>query len=246
MSASERYARAWEGYWAESKGEPGEPFWDADATLTAAPHTELFAPHVDRTLPVVDLGCGNGTQTRYLAGHFPRAVGVDLSASAVAHARRADRDAVAEFEQLDLADLVGVRRLGDRLGEANVYMRAVLHQSDPADRAPVAAAVALVLGRRGRGFVVEPTAAAKAVLQQVADGPDGPPERLRQVRKHRLRPAEVAPGELPALLGGAGLAILDQGETGLAMSQRHPDGTRVALPAQWFVVAAAGGSRPGG
>ncbi|MFB7668705.1 class I SAM-dependent methyltransferase [Kitasatospora sp. NPDC056138] len=245
MSASERYVRAWEGFWAENTGEPGEPFWDADATLTAAPHTALLAAHADRMLPIVDLGCGNGTQTRYLAGHFPRAVGVDLSASAVAHARRVDRDAVAEFEQLDLTDLVGVRRLGDRLGEANVYLRAVLHQSDPADRAPVAAAAALLLGRRGRGFVVEPTAAAKAVLQQVAERPGGPPDKLRQVRKHRLRPAEVAPGELPELLRGAALEILDQGETDLAMSERHPDGTRVALPAHWFVVAAVGGSRPG-
>ncbi|MEE1821897.1 class I SAM-dependent methyltransferase [Streptomyces sp. BE20] len=245
MSASERYVRAWEGFWAENTGEPGEPFWDADATLTAAPHIALFAAHVDRTLTIVDLGCGNGTQTRYLAGHFPRAVGVDLSAAAVAHARRADRDAVAEFEQLDLTDLEGVRRLGDRIGEANVYLRAVLHQSDPDDRVPVAEAVALLLGRRGRGFVVEPTAAAKAVLQQVAERPGGPPEKLRQVRKHQLRPAEVASGELPELLNEAGLEILDQGESDLAMSERHPDGTRVALPAHWFVVAVAGAVRPG-
>ncbi|MFJ1707076.1 class I SAM-dependent methyltransferase [Kitasatospora sp. NPDC088346] len=240
MGVSERYVRAWEGFWAECTGEPGEAFWDADATLTAAPHTALLAAHADRTLPIVDLGCGNGTQTRYLAGYFPRAVGVDLSAAAVAHARRTDGDAVAEFEQLDLTDLVAVRRLGDRLGESNAYLRAVLHQSDPADRAPVAAAVALLLGRRGRGFVVEPTAAAKAVLHQVAERPGGPPEKLRRVRRHQLRPAEVASDELPALLYGAGLEILDQGETGLAMSERHPDGTRVALPARWFVVAAAG------
>ncbi len=241
MSTSERYVRAWEGFWAESTGEPGEPFWDADPTLTAAPHTALLAAHVDRALPIVDLGCGNGTQTRYLAERFPRAVGVDLSASAVAHARRADHDAVAEFEQLDLTDLVEVRRLGERLGEANVYLRAVLHQSDPGDRAPVAAAVALLLGRRGRGFVVEPTAAARTVLQQVAERPGGPPEKLRQVRKHQLRPAEVAPGEVQELLRGAGLEILERGESDLAMSEHHPDGTRVALPAHWFVVAVAGG-----
>ncbi|GAA1236616.1 class I SAM-dependent methyltransferase [Kitasatospora nipponensis] len=246
MGASERYVRAWEGFWAENTGEPGEAFWDADATLTAAPHTALLAAHADRTLPIVDLGCGNGTQTRYLAGHFPRAVGVDLSASAVAHARRADRDAVAEFEQLDLTDLVAVRRLSERLGEVNVYLRAVLHQSDPGDRVPVATAVALLLGRRGRGLVVEPTAAAKAVLQEVAEQPGGPPHRLRQVRKHQLRPAEVAPGELPELLRGVALEILDQGESDLAMSEHHPDGARVALPAQWFVVGAAAGRGSGG
>ncbi|OPC79686.1 SAM-dependent methyltransferase [Embleya scabrispora] len=243
MSTSERYMRAWEGFWAENTGEPGEAFWDADAALTAAPHIELFAAHVDPTLPIVDLGCGNGTQTRYLAGRFPRAMGVDLSPSAVAHARRADRDAVAEFEQLDLTEPAGVRGLRDRLGEANVYLRAVLHQSDPADRAAVAAAVALLLGRRGRGFVVEPTAAAKEVLQKVAERPGGAPEKLRRVREHDLRPAEVAPGELPDLLRGAGLEILDRGRTDLVMSERHPDLSPVVLPAEWFVVAVAEGTR---
>ncbi|MGW9206199.1 class I SAM-dependent methyltransferase [Embleya sp. NPDC055664] len=246
MGTSERYMRAWEGFWAENTGEPGAAFWDADAALTAAPHTELLAAHADPTLPIVDLGCGNGTQTRYLAGQFPRAVGVDLSPSAVAHARRADRDAVAEFEQLDLTDLAEVRGLGDRLGEANVYLRAVLHQSDPADRAPVATAVALLLGRRGRGFVIEPTAAAKEVLRQVAERPGGTPEKLRQVRKHNLRPAEVAPGELPDLLRGAGLEILDQGRTDLVMSERHPDLSPVTLPADWFVVAVTEDGRPVG
>ncbi|MCX5208145.1 hypothetical protein OG689_02275 [Kitasatospora sp. NBC_00240] len=42
------------------------------------------------------------------------------------------------------------------------------------------------------------------------------------------------------------MEILDQGGTDLAMSERHPDGTRMALPAQWFVVAAVEDGRPGG
>ncbi|MFJ1756334.1 methyltransferase domain-containing protein [Kitasatospora sp. NPDC088134] len=237
MSASEQQVSAWEGYWAENTGEPGGPFWDADPQQSAVPHLALLAPYVDRTLPIVDLGCGNGTQTRHLARHFPRAIGVDLAHAAVAHARREDRDGVAEFEQLDLADPLAVARLGARLGGANVYQRAVLHQSDPADRAAVAAAVRPLLGRRGRGFVIEPTAAARPVMARVAARPGGPPERLLQVRRHRMSPAALAPGELPALLRGAGLDVLAEGECGLAMAERHPDGTPVTLPAHWFVVA---------
>lgn len=82
----------------------------------------------------MDLGCGNGTQTRYLATRFARAVGVDLSDAAIDHARRATAGPSAEFEQLDLTDTDAVRDLHGRLGDSNVYMRAVIHQSEPAAR----------------------------------------------------------------------------------------------------------------
>ena len=236
MGLSGRYVSSWDGFWTESSGEPGAPFWDADAESTGRPHLELLAPFADPGLPIVDLGCGNGTQTRYLAGRFPRAVGVDLSAAAVAHARRVDTASVAEFEVLNLADLAAVELLHERLGDANIYMRAVLHQSDPGDRAAIAAAVALLLGGRGSGFVVEPTAEAKSVLQRVAQQLGGPSERMRQVQEHGLRPAEVADGEIRERLSAAGLGIAAEGTTELAMADHLADGTRIQLPACWFVV----------
>ncbi|MBI0380605.1 methyltransferase domain-containing protein, partial [Streptomyces albiflaviniger] len=90
MSVSEPYRQAWESYWRETSDAPGDAIWDADPSLSAAPHLDLLAPHADTSLPIVDLGCGNGTQTRYLAARFGRALGVDLSQAAVEHARRAD------------------------------------------------------------------------------------------------------------------------------------------------------------
>ncbi|MFI9237772.1 class I SAM-dependent methyltransferase [Streptomyces cinnamoneus] len=236
MSVTDRYLNAWEAFWSETSDEQGDAIWDSDPSLTAAPHLDLLAPHADRTLPVVDLGCGNGTQTRFLAGRFARAVGVDLSRAAVERARRADRRALAEYARLDLVDAAAVRALHERLGDSNVYLRAVIHQSDAQDRAPVARAVARLAGRRGRAFVVEPTRAAGDVLAGVAQGPDGPPAKLRRVLTHGLRPAAAPDGEVCALLRSAGLEILAEGHTELAMTAFHPDGRRILLPAQWFVA----------
>src|SRR3954463_1691975 len=124
MNISENYRNAWESYWRETSDARGEAIWDADPSLTSAPHSELLVPYADTTRTIVDLGCGNGTQTRYLATRFARAVGVDLSDAAIEHARRAaDSDAV-EFQQLDLTDTEAVRALHTRLGDSNVYMRA--------------------------------------------------------------------------------------------------------------------------
>ncbi|WP_435243717.1 class I SAM-dependent methyltransferase [Streptomyces cucumeris] len=236
MSVSERYRQAWESYWKETPDDPGEAIWDADPSLSAAPHTELLAPYADAPLPVLDLGCGNGTQTRYLATRFPRAIGVDLSWAAVEHARRADTARVAEFRQLSLTDADGVRELHDELGDAHVYMRAVIHQSDAGDRRPVAEAVATLVGARGRAFVVELTEASKTTLARLAESPGGPPAKLRRVFDHGLRPADAADVEVPELLATAGLEILAEGPTALAQTEQWPDGSRVELPARWFVV----------
>ncbi|MEE4595904.1 methyltransferase domain-containing protein [Streptomyces sp. DSM 41524] len=239
MSVSERYRQAWESYWRETSDAPGDAIWDADPSLSAAPHLDLLAPHADTSLPIVDLGCGNGTQTRYLAARFGRALGVDLSQSAVEHARRADPAGAAEYRRLSLTDAAAVADLARRLGDTNVYMRAVIHQSDAADRRPVAEAVATLLGRRGRGFVVELTARSKAVLGELAASPGGPPPKLRRVFDHGLRPADAADKEVPEVLAEAGLEILADGPTALAQTEQWPDGSRVELPARWFVVSQA-------
>ncbi|MEU4502278.1 class I SAM-dependent methyltransferase [Streptomyces sp. NPDC024089] len=246
MDVSQHYREAWEGYWSATSDTPGEAIWDSDPSLTSVPDTELLLPHADTSLPVVDLGCGNGTQTRYLATRFARAIGVDLSYAAIEHARRADTGGVAEFARLDLVDAEAVAALRERIGDTNVYMRAVIHQSEPEARAAVAAAVATLLGERGRAFVTEPTPASKEVLQQVAQGPDGPPEKLRRVLAHGLKPASATEEEVRRLLRDAGLTTLDEGATALAQTEYLPDGGRVALPARWFVLGprptAAGGA----
>ncbi|GHG98252.1 class I SAM-dependent methyltransferase [Streptomyces rubradiris] len=239
MNISDTYRDAWESYWSETSGARGEAIWDCDPVLSAAPHSELLLPHADPGRTIVDLGCGNGTQTRYLATRFARAVGVDLSHAAVEHARRAAGDAPVEFQQLDLTDTAAVRALHRRLGDSHVYMRAVIHQSEPAARPAVAAAVAEIIGTEGRAFVVELTSASRDVLGRAAAGPGGPPPKLRRVFHHGLKPAAAPDDEIPRLLAEAGLTVLADGETALPQTEYLPDGTRIDLPARWFVLARA-------
>ncbi|MFJ3231820.1 class I SAM-dependent methyltransferase [Streptomyces sp. NPDC086787] len=238
MNVSDNYRHKWESYWRETADGTGEAIWDSDPSLTAGPHSELLLPHADTTRTIVDLGCGNGTQTRYLATRFTRAVGVDLSHAAVEHARRAAGGAGVEFEQLDLTDADAVRALHERLGDTNVYMRAVIHQSEPEARPRVAEAVAELIGTEGRAFVVELTPASREVLKRAAGDPAGPGPKLRRVFHHGLKPADAEDGEIPRLLGEAGLQVLAEGGTALAQTENFTDGTRIDLPAHWFVLAA--------
>ncbi|GGW72465.1 methyltransferase [Streptomyces lucensis JCM 4490] len=237
MNVSDKYRNAWESYWSETSDALGEAIWDADPSLSAQPHSDLLLPYADPARTIVDLGCGNGTQTRFLATRFARAVGVDLSHAAVEHARRGTDGDTVEFQQLDLTDADAVRALHDRLGDSNVYMRAVIHQSEPAARSAVAAAVARIIGTEGRAFVVELTSGSRDVLQRAASGPAGPPPKLQRVFHHGLKPADADDEEIPRLLAEAGLKILADGETVLPQTEYLTDGTRMDLPARWFVLA---------
>lgn len=245
MNVSGTYTQAWESFWHDAPAADGAVFWDADASLTAALQVPLFEPYFGAGLPVVDLGCGNGTQTRYLAERYARVVGVDLSAAAIEHARRADAHGVAEYQQLNGADPAMARRLHAALGDANVYMRGVLHQCAPADREPLIEGIAILLGERGRVFAVELAAAAKGVLLGLAQAPGGPPAKLRAVFGHGLTPGEVADEAVPGYFAAAGLELLAGGEQPLATTEFHPDGTRIELPAKWLVAGAGDEAPPG-
>lgn len=236
MTVSSRYVESWENFWRTTPDDPGAAIWDCDAALSVRPHLDLLGSFLDPSLPVVDLGCGSGTTTRCLAEHFDRVIGVDLSEEAVAHARRADPEGTAEFRQLNAADPDAVARLHAELGDVNVYLRAVIHQSEPPARPGVAAAVATLVGQRGRAFVAELLSASKTVLTDAAHASDGPPPKLARVFEHGLTPAEVEDGAVPALLRASGLAVLESGTTELVMTEHRQDGTRIDLPAIWLVV----------
>ncbi|GAA4319814.1 class I SAM-dependent methyltransferase [Streptomyces venetus] len=237
MSVTNRYREAWEGFWRAAPAEPGAVFWDAEPALTAGPHLALFEPQLaDPALPLVDLGCGNGTQTRFLAGRFPRVVGADLSAAALDHARRADPAGQAVYRQLDAAEKSEAQALHAELGDSNVYMRGVLHQCESEDRQSLVDGIATLVGERGRAFLVELSGAAKPVLTGLASGPDGPPPKLAPVFRHGIAPADVSDDAVPEFLRSAGLAVLASGELPLATTEYRPDGVRVELPSRWLLA----------
>ncbi|MFE7891567.1 class I SAM-dependent methyltransferase [Streptomyces sp. NPDC057412] len=241
MSVTSRYRDAWEGFWSEAPEEQGAVFWDAEPALTAARHLPLLEPHLTAPdLVMIDLGCGNGTQTRFLADRFPRVVGADLSAAALDHARRADPAGQAAYRLLDVVDKAEVQTLHAEFGDANLYVRGVLHQAEPGDRQAMADALATLAGERGRVLLVEPSEAAKRVLMGLAQGPAGPPPKLAPVLRHGIAPGEVSDDALTGYLRSAGLDVLASGTLPLATTEHGPDGTRIELPSTWIVA----GRRP--
>jgi 2-polyprenyl-3-methyl-5-hydroxy-6-metoxy-1,4-benzoquinol methylase len=235
-AVADAYAHAWESYWQDTPGSPGEAIWDSEPSLAAGLHHGWFAEHFDPALPVVDLGCGNGTQARYLATRYGRVIGVDLSETAIALARAADPARVVDFRVLNVLDEAAVHGLHEELGDANVYMRGIIHQSRPEDRPRVAAAVATLVGASGAVFDVEMAAASKAALQALARDPEGPPAKVASIFSHGLTPSEVADDDVPEMFRCAGLRVLGAGDTTLFSTEVARDGARIDLPMRYLIA----------
>jgi SAM-dependent methyltransferase len=184
---------AWEQYWGSVKttGAEGEVLWDSGSDREINAYAPWFTQHLDLGLPVLDVGCGNGSFTRYLAAYFPRALGVDVSAHAVERARHESKgiDNVS-FAVCDATDPDAVRELQTVLDVegVNVFIRGVLHVLGHKEQAALAENLRPLLGSRGALFLAETDFPGNAVEYL---------SHLGATRKSIPRPLEEAIRFLP-------------------------------------------------
>jgi SAM-dependent methyltransferase len=194
---------AWDRYWAgvTATGDGGDVLWDASSSDEPDRYINLLVAHAaDPDLPVIDIGCGNGRFTRALAARFPRAVGTDLSAHAVARARAESAGTPrCEFRVEDMTAPDSGRRLADELGNTNALIRGVLHVLDAQHQHQLAAAIADLLGTRGTLLIAETNHPGPLLgyLQRLGARPSGLPPALQRALAAGLpRPAHFGPTEL--------------------------------------------------
>ncbi len=164
----EREFRIWERWWTAVDGLPGEIVWDAHEADLAA-DLEVFAAAFDPSLPVIDLGCDDGRQTRFLACHFESVVGVDISPAAVACARAGENPPDVSYRVLDARFPQAAARLHEELGDANVYLRGVLQALPAGERPDAVSSIATLIGRTGAVFAKELPPAAGTYFAGVVE-----------------------------------------------------------------------------
>ena len=173
MRAPRDQRQVWDRFWSgiQRTGAGGEVLWDAASQAELDAVLARVLARMDRSLPVVDVGCGNGRFSRLLAAHFPRVVGIDISSHAVQKARAESRGiANVEYRVVDVSAPGAGRALGDELGEVNVFMRGVFHTFNAAQRTSTVANLAHMLGRRGVLYGLETNYEGDPLDQLVAQG----------------------------------------------------------------------------
>ena len=197
---------AWDRFWATIRrtGPDGEVLWDAASADELNGVRDHALAHMATDLPVVDVGCGNGRFSRLLAGGFRQVLGIDVSAHAVrrAEGESGDVDNVS-YRVLDASAPGAGKQLFDELGEANVFMRGVLHILDAGQRERAAANLRDLVGQRGVVYFAETDYAGDPLDQLVAQGatPTTMPKPIRTCIAAGLKP--------PRHFGGARLHLVD-------------------------------------
>jgi SAM-dependent methyltransferase len=210
-------AVAWQRYWRETTGtgSRGDVLWDTSEPSELARYRQLAADHLDRSLPLVDLGCGNGRYTRGLADMFPRTLGVDLAPAAVELARAESVGSPAEFRPWDITAPDSGPRLRDLVGEANVFMRGVLHVLTPASRRAAVETIRSLVGDRGRALIVETDFRAGTLdyLEHLGARPSHFPAPLARALTTLPRPNHFGRPELARTFPASDWTVLLEGPT---------------------------------
>jgi len=235
MISANRYSTSWESFWSTSTGAPGEIFWDANPAHAAQQDVALFQGSVDPQLPLIDLGCGNGTQTRFLADHFPRVLGTEISPAAVEIARTKHAAANISYRVLDVLCPDDAQALHEEIGDANLYMRAVLHQLSPADHATAIQSIERLLGRKGVLYLVELSSAAEPFFAQLITQ-YGPPPGLARVFRHQITPGMVNENDLGVLFPSNRFTLLRTGPSHIHTVHTLPTGEVVKVPAFYTIL----------
>jgi SAM-dependent methyltransferase len=235
MTTANRYATSWESFWSTSTGAPGEIFWDADPAHAAQRDLALFQEYADPQLPLIDLGCGNGTQTRFLANHFARVIGTEISPAAVEIARTKNAAPNASYRVLDVLCPDDAQALHAEIGDANLYMRAVLHQLSPADHATAIQSIERLLGRKGVLYLVELSSAAEPYFAELITQ-YGPPPGLARVFQHQITPGMVNENDLDVLFPADRFTLLRTGPSHIHTVHTLPTGEVVKVPAFYAIL----------
>jgi SAM-dependent methyltransferase len=232
--------RHWENYWRsiERTGRDGQVLWDSEPESASAEDLCRFQPHMERTLPLLDLGCGNGRQTRFLARHFPRVIGTDVAPSAIAKARlETDAASGIEYRLLDALKPGQAQAFHDEIGDVNVYMRGVMHVIQRQDRKRFAESLAILLGERGTLYQIELSLRAFDYFRTLpGNSPSGLPRPVHDVLRTGATSVGFDPEDRPRVYPDTGWQILAQGDDVTIKTVVLPHGEPGRVPANYLVL----------
>lgn len=166
-----RYERHWDSYWRriDQGGPQARVLWETDPEYSAQADLARFQKHFKNDLPLLDLGCGGGKQTRFFAQCFPTVIGVDVSPTVVRRAQEdGDGETNIEFRVFNALDLKEAEALHHEFGDMNVYMRGIFHVIDEEDRQTFVTTLEILLGKLGTLYLIELTAEALEYVRSIS------------------------------------------------------------------------------
>lgn len=230
-----KYGKYWDLHYHRTYQQAGEKSpWDVDPHLAAETDIPVFRDFFDPKLPLVDLGCGTGNQSAFLANSFSPVVGLDASVEAIAiAAKQYSRDQRLLFEVFDATDKKQAEKFHRKFGDVNVYMRGVLHQIRTEDQSEFLGVLRLLMGKTGVMYLVEVSQAINELLSENTALP-GP---LSKALAASLKPTGISMKSLTRLFPNDQFIILKSDNTRLITNIRNHGGQCIEIPAFYALIA---------
>ncbi|MEI7033758.1 class I SAM-dependent methyltransferase [Streptomyces pratensis] len=236
-----RFEAMWDRFWADLPQTAGASPWDVDPTYVAHAHLQLFGSVLDPSKPVIDVGCGDGAQTAAIGQRFERVLGVDVAPQAVERARKFHSAPGVKYEQLDLLVPEQAAALHERIGDAGLYVRTVLHAFKPDELKLAVTSLAHLAGETGGAFFYELAPTSREFIIGQLESQGVPAEKFGFVFDRVPLPETREEGTLQRELEAVGFEIVSTAPCDY-QGTVSVDGKEVNVPA-FFVVARAKGAK---
>ena len=226
----------WESYWknVEETGPNGQVFWDKPDAQDSLDDLHRILKYLRPDLPLIDMGCGNGVRTRFLAQHFKKVLGLDISSSAIQLARMVSEnqgfsETNIEFRVFDALDTENARNLYSEIGDTNIYTRGVLFAIKRRDRPIFIESLKILLGKKGILYQIEIPSSSILYLRTLPDHVITQiPKITRRIGFNFEEREKYYPDEE--------WIVLDQGQNIILNTLRFSQGKEDAMPANYMIL----------
>ena len=162
-------------------------------------------------------------------------IGIEIAPAAIELAGKTNGAANIMYRLLDVLSPDDAQRLHDEIGDANVYMRAVLHQLASADHATAVQSIERLLGTTGTLYLIELSSAAESFFAQLIQQ-YGPPPGLARVFQHQITPGMLHENALESLFPPGRFTLLGTGPSQIRTVHTLPAGDVVEVPAFYAIL----------
>jgi SAM-dependent methyltransferase len=231
------YTTHWNEFYRKTYLEgKSKALWDVGPERSVGRDYALFGPFMDHSLPMLDLGCGTGAPSAWLAAHFNRVIGVDAAQSAVDLAQQTFPLDNLDFRCVDMADPKACDVLRQEHGDLHLYMRGVLHQIREEDKPTFIRNLRTLMGKRGVLYFIEVAADIRRYFEEASPEFHKLPAAVQSVFISNLPPEGVSTDDVPRLFPSEHFEVLDHGQAGLYTNLSLPDGTQITIPAVYAII----------
>lgn len=235
------YGKNWDQYYIRTyRLQKTKALWDVPVEQAIELDHKRFKKYLSEDLPIIDIGCGTGTQSRYLLQYFTNVLGVDVAAEAIRVAKENYQLPGLVFDTFDVTDVDKAKSIEKKLGPSNIYMRGVLHQILEADLDHFRESIRTLLGATGTMYCIEVSDQIRAHFSTENQQFSRLPERLKQVFISNLPPKGVSLESLPSFFPISDFNILQAGVGSLNTNLKYPDGNPIFIPATYCMVRKVG------